>query len=266
MNNKWQSNIIRLGKKCWRLSQALADPSILKTYLYLRRHGLGMRPYEKWNLPWLKQAGIKTILDIGAHTGESFCLFKYIFNDANIYCFEPLYDSYTILINKVNNHPGSKAFNIALGDINGFINFYKNEFTAASSLLEMSSYLKDLVIKINQYPQAVNQTKISVPITKLDDYCLSENINIVDNLLIKLDVQGYEYKVILGGENVFKRAKVVITEVSFCEVYYGQVLFDGIYNLMSNNGFRFMGFLDEDISPIDGKILQADAIFLKGIN
>lgn len=98
-----------------------------------------MESYEKWTLPLLKQAGIRTILNIDAHTGESFCLFKYIFNDANIYSFEPIYDSYNILLNRVNNHPGSKAFNIVLGDFNGHNSFYKNEFSAASSPLKMSS-------------------------------------------------------------------------------------------------------------------------------
>ncbi len=266
MNKKWQKNITYLGKKCWRLSQVLADPAKLKIYRHLRLQGLGMESYEKWNLPWLKQAGIRTILDIGAHTGELFCLFKHIFTDADIYCFEPLPDSYAILLKKVNNHPGSHAFNIALGDFNGLITFYENEFGAASSPLKMSSPHKQWIKEVNLYPQAVNETKIRVPVAKLDDYCLSEHIDIQDNLLIKIDVQGYEDKVILGGERVFSRAKVVITEVSFYELYLGQILFDGIYNLMSNKGFRFMGFLDEEFSPIDGRALQADAIFVNAAN
>lgn len=265
MNKKWQEKIVRVGRKCWRASQVFADLSRLQTYHYLRSHGLGMESFEQWGLPWLKQAGIKTILDIGAHTGEIFCLLKYIFSDANIYSFEPLYDSYIVLLDKVKRYPGSKAYNIALGDFNGVINFYRNDFRAASSALELSSSHKEVLKEVNLFPEAINETKIEVPVARLDDYCLQEQLDLQDNLLIKIDVQGYEDKVILGGEQVFKRAKVVVTEVSFYEIYLGQILFAGINDLMTKLGFQFMGLLSEEKSPIDGKILQADAIFVSTI-
>jgi hypothetical protein len=81
-------------------------------------------------------------------------------------------------------------------------------------------------------------------------------------LLIKIDVQGFERMVILGGIQTIKKAEVLIVEVSFQELYENQVPFDTIYSLLTGLGFTFIGNYDQLLSPKDGSILQADAIFL----
>jgi hypothetical protein len=84
-----------------------------------------------------------------------------------------------------------------------------------------------------------------------------------DPLLLKLDVQGFEDKVIAGGENVVARAKIIIIEVSFQPLYEGGLLFDDIYRILKERGFAYHGNFDQLLSPKDGRALQADAIFCR---
>jgi hypothetical protein len=78
-----------------------------------------------------------------------------------------------------------------------------------------------------------------------------------------MDVQGYENRVIEGGINTIKKSKVIITEVSFCELYKNQVLFDHIYKEITNLGFDFKGFIDLSFHPVTGLSLFADAVFVQ---
>jgi hypothetical protein len=57
--------------------------------------------------------------------------------------------------------------------------------------------------------------------------------------LLKLDVQGFEDKVIIGGEDVVARAKIVIVEVSLQSLFEGGSLFDDVYRILKTRGFTY---------------------------
>jgi hypothetical protein len=90
-----------------------------------------------------------------------------------------------------------------------------------------------------------------------------DGITLEPEVLVKIDVQGYEDKVIAGGEQTLSRARAIVIEVSFQKLYEGQPLFDDIYRLLTARGFTFMGHLYQLLNPSDGSVLQADALFLK---
>jgi hypothetical protein len=82
-------------------------------------------------------------------------------------------------------------------------------------------------------------------------------------LLVKIDVQGYEADVIRGATRTLSMARYVLTEVSFDELYSGQPLFGAVHDLLRDAGFRHAGSLDQLVSPLDGSVLQADALFVR---
>ncbi len=82
-------------------------------------------------------------------------------------------------------------------------------------------------------------------------------------LLVKIDVQGFEGEVIRGGEAVLGRAKIVIVETTFVELYVGQPLFGTIHEQLSRLGFAFQGNLSQLWNPEDGRILQADSLYAR---
>jgi len=84
-----------------------------------------------------------------------------------------------------------------------------------------------------------------------------------ENLIIKIDVQGFESKVITGGTKIIRQAEILIIETSFQPLYIGQPLFNDIYDFLKED-FRYMGSLGESrTNRIDGSPLFEDSIFVK---
>lgn len=202
---------------------------------------------------WLAKAGIKTIFDVGAHAGEFAQRIRAILPDADLVCFEPLREPFLALSEKFAGVPNFRAVQCALGEKAGQCEIHHNEYAPSSSLLPMTELHK------RSFTFAVAQQRETIEVRRLSD--VARELSWRDPLLLKLDVQGFEDKVIFGGEDVVARAKIIIIEVSFLALYEGSPLFDGIYQILKTRGFTYNGNFDQLLSPQDGRPLQADAIF-----
>jgi len=208
------------------------------------------------NYSWIKESNIKTVIDIGANTGQFAAQIHGILPQATLYSFEPLSDCYKQLIENMKDVPNFMAFNCALGEQDSQHQMYKSEFAPSSSLLPMGETHKKV------FPHTKNSTIEEIVVRKLD--AVFNELELADNILIKIDTQGYEDKVIAGGNEVISRAKIVIAETSFEELYEGQSLFGEIYEAMMKLGFEYKGGLDyARKNPADGSVLQEDSIFVK---
>lgn len=205
--------------------------------------------------PWIHRLKLRTVLDIGANTGQFAITIKSVLPEAHVYAFEPLPECFAQLQLRLKDMREFTAFNLALGADTGTIAFERNNFTPSSSILKMSAAHKAA------FPETRGSQPVNVKIECLDN--VAEQLSIADGLLVKIDVQGYEDRVLRGGEQTIKRARLVIVETSFEPLYEGQPLFDDIYRLMVDWGFTYSGSLDQLCSPRDGRILQADSIFQK---
>lgn len=203
----------------------------------------------------LKKMNIRTILDIGANVGQFASQIHKLLPEATLYSFEPIEECYKELLKTMRGVPKFCAFNYALGDANGQTQLYRNDYTPASSLLPLEELAKQV------FPFTANATSQKIEVRRLND--ISGELEIVDNLLIKVDVQGTEDKVIFGGENLTSRASVVIIETCFETLYKGQMLFSGIYDLLRERGFVYAGCENTRKSPKDGRILYCDSVFCK---
>ncbi|MBK7097518.1 MAG: FkbM family methyltransferase [Sphingobacteriales bacterium] len=204
---------------------------------------------------WLRNYGFNSIIDIGANEGQFSTKMRILFPEAAIYAFEPIKSVFNQLVENFSNDKNFAAFDVALGEQKGTIDFFENESSASSSVLEMEKNHTD------HFDFTKNVSAISVNVEKLDDVFANQKIN--EPLLIKLDVQGYEKIVINGGMNTIRKAEMIIIELSFTELYKNQVLFDEMYFLLKSLGFKYMGNIEQLHSPIDNSILQADGIFIK---
>ena len=243
--------LTKIGRKIARLTQMIENPELFR----LRQKGISIDDYCLLNQPWLLKVNINTVLDIGANVGDFAYLIHNLMPKAVLYSFEPLDESYEKLRIRMEKVIKFEAFNVALADFNGELTFHRNQHLPSSSPLPMAD------LHIQNYPNTTKNTVTKVRAVKLDD--IVENLRILDNLLIKIDVQGFEDKVIAGGKNTIKRAKILIIETSFQPLYIGQPLFEDIYNFLEKD-FRYMGALGSiRSSQIDGSPLFQDSIFVK---
>lgn len=241
----------RMGRKIVRLLQFIENPMLFR----LRQKGIPVDDFCLLNQPWIINANINTVFDVGANIGEFASLIHELRPTAAIYSFEPLDDCFEKLRKRMEKFEKFEAFNLALADFNGELTFHRNEHLPSSSPLPMADLHKQ------NYPYAAKDTIIKVRSAKLDD--IAEDLKIEDNLLIKIDVQGFEDKVIAGGKKTIKRATVLILEISFQALYKGQPLFEDVFNSLKTD-FKYMGALGNiRTNHIDGSPLFEDAIFVK---
>ena len=101
-----------------------------------------------------------------------------------------------------------------------------------------------------------------IEITKLDSLAEELNLN-SKTILLKIDAQGYESKILNGSNNVLNKCKIVFCEVSFKELYKGQELWTEILNFMLSKNFKIASIENGFFNEITNELLQADVIFIK---
>jgi hypothetical protein len=100
-----------------------------------------------------------------------------------------------------------------------------------------------------------------IEVRRLDD--VAAELDMHDDILTKIDVQGFEGHVIRGGTETLRRSRAIIVETGFAQLYEGQPGCDEIYRAVCGLGFRYAGNWEQLPDPKTGRILQADAIFVR---
>jgi FkbM family methyltransferase len=222
----------------------------------LYKMGLIVKLVRPENNLWLQNRGIKTVLDIGANTGQFANRVDEILPSVKIISFEPIkkcFDELLINTKSIN----VTAFNIALGQENAQQEINISAHSPSSSLLKMA----DLHTEVFAGTNFVEKETITVK--KLDD--LFNELNVDGKFMVKIDVQGFEDRVIKGGIESLKKADSILIETSFEELYEDQLLFDGIYQLLTGIGFIFKGNVTQAINKKDGRILYAESLFINSL-
>tara|TARA_Y100000022_G_C13222815_1_gene363291 strand:+ start:164 stop:1069 length:906 start_codon:yes stop_codon:yes gene_type:complete len=140
------------------------------------------------------------VVFIGAHIGALAIptareAGKVVVVEANPSTFALL--STNIHLNSVSN---IQAFNVAVGETNGFINFVMNTDNSGGSKREPK-------VKAKEYYYD-NPETITVPQTRLDDLLVDD----VEIDLIVMDIEGSEFFALLGMEKTLTRTKSLIVE------------------------------------------------------
>lgn len=195
----------------------------------------------------------KTIIDVGANVGQFSVASVNLFEDVQVYAFEPVPESFEKLHKHVSKLNNVRAYALALGEDEGNIGFHVNTHSHSSSILALSTH------HLTAFPGAKEDKVISVPITTLDS--ISNDFKLVSPVLLKLDVQGYEANVLKGAVEILKKVDYVLLETSFKPMYEGELLFTEILQFMGNCGFKFLRPMDFLRNDKTGEILQVDALF-----
>jgi FkbM family methyltransferase len=146
------------------------------------------------------------IADIGANIGQSLIGLHKIFPGSVVHCFEPnpvcigsLKRVRRILRNATVIH------NAGVGSENGVLRFYVPNFNGVE-------FLQEGTFDRNSLEQVVAQNRIGCDFD-VKEYSI--DVLTIDSLgldfkLLKIDVQGFEYEVIIGGIDMISRCRPVI--------------------------------------------------------
>jgi FkbM family methyltransferase len=229
---------------------------LLKNFFW--KNNIVIHKRQPWmeNYKWLIDYDVNTIIDIGANIGQ-FSKWAYeIFDKPDIHAFEPITKVYDQLKVNLESFEKIKVYNFGIGNIEEVIFINVNENSPSSSILELDDK------HIENFDFAINTYKEKIILKKLDT--IIDITNLKQNILIKIDVQGYEYDVILGSIKVMEHVKVILIELSFVSMYKKQHLFNDVLCLLNSLGFQYIGNLtDQSYDKITGAPMFADAVFIK---
>jgi FkbM family methyltransferase len=205
---------------------------------------------------WLRTSGgISTILDIGANTGEWAEYLSIFFDARRVIAIEPLPGCAVQIRQRKKAIKNLTVLECAVSDCEGRAELFENPYSPASSLLPVSK------ISTEEFPQTAGEQKtVEVAVHRLDS--LIDPSILEKEVLLKIDVQGLEDKVIRGGEKTFRAAKFVLVEMSFAPMYEGQPLFEEVHALLADIGFRFAGIKNQIESPTTGQPLFMHCLYL----
>ena len=111
---------------------------------------------------WLKKIKPGIIIDVGASNGGFARKIRNVLPEAQLYCFEPLIQSYRSLVDSFSNDNNFIAYNFAISNFTGVSDFYECVSNGSSSILEMTDVHK------KAYPNTSENRKISIQVDTLD--------------------------------------------------------------------------------------------------
>jgi FkbM family methyltransferase len=195
-----------------------------------------------------------TVYDIGAANGVlSSCLAK-LYNVRAVHAFEPILSAFAELTERTRQDPKVIRHNVALGDENRTM-----DINVVGGSRDSSSLLKIKNLHREEFRYISCQNHLEkVNVVRLDDYVRDHHLPIPD--VVKMDVQGYEDRVLCGGKNTISQAAYCILEISLVPLYESSPLFDDIYRKMRTMGFWLVG-LGNPMRGESGRHLQLDGIF-----
>ena len=169
-----------------------------------------------------------TVIDIGGNNGQLAIEFAHLVGDkGRVITFEPQRIIFQQLCGNVfiNGLDNVWAFNIAIGDENGVTNIEKPDYFSKGPL------------NLGNVHVGLETSSEPVIINTLDSFNL-ENVSI-----IKIDVQGFEKKVLLGALETIKKNKPII----FIEIENSQLELYGdnensILEILIKYGYSFTRF------------------------
>lgn len=223
----------------------------------INRFGYDIKYYHPFSKRVLLPRGFKTVIDIGANEGRFSEEMRTFFPDAQIYAFEPLASCAARIKERMVSDERFTLFPIALGDEDGETTIRHSVFHPSSSLLPMAALHERL------YPKSRDYTLEKISVKRLD--ALLANQELQEPVLVKIDVQGYEDKVIRGGTKVLAKADLVIVETSFVTLYEGQSLFGDIYEALRLLGFSYAGNREQHFDPTTHELIYEDSVFARAV-
>ncbi len=196
-------------------------------------------------LTGLKKRGYvpKVIYDIGAAEGAWARLALEVFPDSSIVCFEPLTERTKSLEQLVSDSREKvRFFNVGIGDADTELHLGVTEDLYSSSF-------------------AYGSTKRAVTVRTLESLHRTDNLELPS--FVKIDVQGFEGRVINGGPSAFAHADMVLMECTFLPFCADMHTLDQTISFMSSKGFIPYEFVDFLRRPLDGAMGQCDILFIK---
>ena len=206
----------------------------------LRRLGYNVINHDRFGIDvetdlarFARQQPLRTIFDVGGNFGQTALHYVTKFPEATVFTFEPVPTSYTRLCQSTRHHPRIKSHNVAVGDTEGVAKLRIAPAAGSNSLL----------------PSKATIGSIDVQIIKLDSFGVENHIDTID--LLKMDVEGFEIKVLRGAIRLLEQQKIryIYAECVFApDTVSPHTTFFELHQFLERYGYCFVNYYPESFA------------------
>jgi FkbM family methyltransferase len=203
--------------------------------------------------------GINCVLDVGAHYGEYAGRLREHGFAGHIVSFEPMAESYAILVGQRAHDPMWRGHKMALGAEGGSRDINILSGTDMNSFLMPNAYGHQRFASSTE----VQRTE-AVAVARLDEI-LPDLVKHVPSprIFMKLDTQGFDLKVLEGAAGVLDQIAAIQTEVSVKSLYEGTLSFPETIARLNAMGFELTGLfpVSRDLDAL--RLVEIDCVLLR---
>ncbi len=195
-------------------------------------------------------AKLKIVLDVGAHHGETTFAILERFPNALVHAFEPVGMNFETLRFMVHRLPNVICHRLALGDRGGTLDILLQEDSQTHTLTQQAPVDRS---------SALRTTPVNV--TTLDAFLVDTPTGPID--LLKIDVEGYELKVLSGARQTFSKRppRFVLLEATLDPADNVHSPLVDIAAWLIPYGYRLLSIYDQVVWPAPSRLAYFNALF-----
>ena len=230
--------------------------AIQKTGFALTRYDPRYHPIARqWHV--LRRVAPTLVLDVGANEGEFAQELRTRGFQGRIISFEPRVAAYAALRARMEKDPAWVGYPCGLGESDETASIHVSGNTASSSVLPMQE------LHVSALPGSQTQRTESISIRSLDSLRGELALGADERILLKLDVQGYEMRVLHGARSILPLVQAMLVELSLQPLYQGAPLMEDLMAALRREGFTPVGLVPVFGHPENCHLLQMDGLFIR---
>lgn len=200
--------------------------------------------------------GIDVVLDVGANGGQFGRRLRHAGYKGRIVSFEPILEPFKQLARASRKDDRWIAKRLALGESAGSLELHIAANSVSSSPLAM------LPLHRQTAPSSEYIGAETAPVARLDDIW-DEVVRPGEKVMLKVDTQGYEDRVLRGASRIFDSIIALELELSLAPLYADGADCRLIVEELTARGFDLVSLEPGHADPITGRLLQVDGAYVR---
>jgi FkbM family methyltransferase len=204
----------------------------------------------------LRAHRVDQVIDVGANVGQYGRQLRQLGYAGRIVSFEPLAEPFRQLARTAADDADWSVVQAALGEYDGESAMHVAGNVVSSSLLEMAP----LHLSVAPASRYVGEERVTV--RRLDS--VAPEALLPDRVtFLKLDVQGYEDRVLAGASETLANVVGLQVEMQLAPLYDGAPMLSDTVSRLGDRGFDLMSIEPGFLDVATGRQLAVDGIFFR---